>query len=128
MEIEGEAVIIKDFKALFNYTLTKAKDKDTKRYLVYSPKHKFDFSIQYSHPWGIIGRFSGQYVSSAFKEPLNNIQVKPYWVFGTDLYYDITENTRYFVNIDNIFNRTYEKSKGYPMPGFTVTSGIRVSF
>lgn len=128
LEIEGEAVVIKDIKTVFSYTLTKAKDKDTKRYLNYRPKHKFDFSVQYSHPWGIIGCFRSEYNSSCFVDEPNNVQVKPYWVFGTDLYYDLNENIRYFVNIDNIFNRTYEKAKGYPMPGFSIMSGIRAKF
>ena len=128
LEIEGEVVIAKDTKATFNYTSTRAKDKETKRYLNYRPKHKFDFSLQYSHPWGIIGRFKGQHCSSAFVDEPNNVQVKPYWIFGTDLYYDLNENIRYFLNIDNISNRTYEKAKGYPMPGFSITSGVRTKF
>ncbi|UCH12191.1 MAG: TonB-dependent receptor, partial [Candidatus Omnitrophota bacterium] len=128
VELEGEAAILKDIRGSFNYTFTKAKDKDTKRYLTYRPRHKFDFSASYKHPWGIIGKFRSQYVAGVFTDTDNNIQVKPYWLFGTDLYYDIDEQTRYFVNIDNMFNRTYEKSKGYPMPGFTITTGVRVRF
>ncbi len=128
IELEGEAVIMKDISAEFNYTLTKGKDKDTKRYLPNRPKHKFDFSASYKHPLGIIGRFHSQYVSKAYSDPNNNVQIKPYWVFGTDLYYDVDKHIRYFINIDNMFNRTYEKSKDYPMPGFSIMSGLRVDF
>ncbi|MBN1404975.1 MAG: TonB-dependent receptor [Candidatus Omnitrophica bacterium] len=128
IELEGEAVLVKDIKGVFNYTFTRAKDKDTKKYLTYRPRHKFDMSLSYKHPWGIIGRFRTEYMSKDYSDTANDISIKPYWVFGTDLYYDVGEYTRYFVNIDNMFNRTYEKSKGYPMPGFTITSGMRVRF
>jgi len=128
IEVEGEAILMKDIKATASYTFTKAKNKETKQYLVFSPRHKLDFSLQYNHPSGIKGRFHGQYSSSIFIDTANNVQVKPYWVFGTDLYYDIDEKIRYFVNIDNMTNRTYEKSKGYPMPGFSVMTGIRTKF
>lgn len=128
LEIEGETIILKNIDGTFNYTFTKAIDKDTKRYLTYRPRHKFDMSVSYKHPWNIIGRFHSQYVSFAFNDINNNTKVKPYWVFGTDLYYDIDKYTRYFINIDNMFNRKYEESKGYPMPGFAITSGVRVSF
>jgi len=128
LEVEGELVIMKEIRTVVNYTLTKAKDKETKRYLTYRPRHKVDFSASYKHPFGIIGRFRGQYVSNAFRDTANNVQTKPYWVFGADLYYDLDEQIRYFVNVDNIFNRTYEKSKGYPMPGFSIVTGLRARF
>ena len=128
IELESEMHLLKNIKAIFNYTLTKTKDMKTERILTYCPKHKFDFSFSYKHPWGVIGRFSGQYVSQTYRDDTNNDSIKPYWIFGTDFYYDVDEHTRYFINIDNLFNRTYEKTKEYPMPGFTVTSGIRVKF
>ncbi|MFH1868717.1 MAG: TonB-dependent receptor [Candidatus Omnitrophota bacterium] len=128
LEVEAEVFFIKDVRAVANYTQMRAKDKETKRYLNYRPKHRFDFSLSYSHPWGVKGRFRSQYSSKTYSDEQNNIQVKPYWVFGTDLYYDIDDNTRYFINIDNIFNRTYEKAKGYPQPGFTIMLGIKTRF
>jgi len=128
LELESEAVVFNNIKGMVNYTFTKAKDKDTKKYLVYTPKHKFDFSAQYDHPSGIITRFRGQYVGNVFSDTTNNSKVKHYWIFGTDCYYDIDDHTRYFINIDNLFNRTYEKNKGYPMPGFTIMTGAKVKF
>ena len=122
---------IEPFDALnigIGYTYLRAKDKVTHKYLTYQPKHHANFSIKYKGPAGFNLGLEGQFVDRAFDNATNTIYVKRYYVLDTRLSKDVNKNLNIFFNIDNLLNKKYENRRGYPMPGFSLTSGMKLKF
>jgi len=110
------------------YTYLSAKDDKTHKYLTYQPKHKFNFSINYNGFSGFKIGLKGEFVDRRFDNATNTIYVKRYYVLGVRLSKDIRKNVNLFFNIDNLLNKKYQSRYGYPMPGFSLTSGMKLEF
>lgn len=111
-----------------NYTYLMARDKDTHKYLVYQPRNKVDLTIAYKNTKGLKINFKGQYTDKRFTNADNTSYVKKFFVFGANLSQEIGEHFTFYTSIDNIFNRKYQVMQGYPMPGFSITGGIKADF
>jgi outer membrane receptor for ferrienterochelin and colicins len=110
------------------YTFLKAKDKDTHNYLVYQPKNKADFSLAYRDLNGFVCKFKGQFTDRRFHDAQNSVYVKRFFVFGLSASKRFKSGITYFMSIDNLLNRQYQVIKDYPMPGFSLTSAVKLEF
>lgn len=111
-----------------NYTFLMARDKDTHKYLVYQPRNKVDAALKYKDAKGLEVSFKGQYTDKRFFDTTNTSTVKKFFVFGLSVSKKINDMLTFYTSIDNIFNRKYQVLQDYPMPGFSITGGMKADF
>jgi outer membrane receptor for ferrienterochelin and colicins len=111
-----------------NYTYLRAKNKETDNYLVYQPKHKFDFSFKYKELNGFACELRGQFTDKRYYDAANSIKVKSFFVLGANVSKKFKSGITCFASIDNMLNRPYEVMRGYPMPGFAFNGGAKWEF
>jgi len=111
-----------------NYTYLMARDKDTHKYLVYQPRNKVDAILTYKGGKGFKIDLKGQFTDRRFANPTNTSFVKKFFVFGLGLSKQINDTFTFYTSIDNIANRKYQVIQDYPMPGFSITGGIKADF
>ena len=115
-----------DIKMSYAYLL--AKDDKTHKFLIYQPKHKASLSLNYKGKAGLNVGLEGQFVDRSFDNAANSRYVKRYYVLGLRISQKLNNKTNIFINIDNLLNKKYQIRRGYPLPGLSVTSGIKVEF
>lgn len=128
LEQEFKINLMDNLNLKMNYTYLMAKDDKTHKYLTYQPKHKANFSVEYKGLPGFNLRLEGQFIDRRFHNAANTIYVKRYYVLGMKLSKEINKNLNLFFNIDNLLNKKYQVIRSYPMPGFSLTSGMKLKF
>jgi len=111
-----------------NYTFLMARDKDTHKYLVYQPRNKVDAIVTYKDEKGLEITLKGQFTDKRFFDPANTSTVKKFFVFGLSISKKLNDTLTFYSSIDNIFNRKYQVLQDYPMPGFSITGGLKADF
>ncbi len=135
VEVDAMWAPMEDLAFNFGYTYNDAEDKSPGQVtdeVVNVPKHKVDFSMNYTIP--VIDcrldlnmiYFSKSYnqLPTAQKPTLETIENGSYTVFSGKLSRRITDNFSGYVSVDNLFDKNYETSVGYPAPGRSVWTGI----
>src|SRR3989338_3995996 len=115
-----------DIKMSYTYLL--AKDDKTHKYLTYQPKHKASLSLNYKGKAGLNAGLEGQFVDRSFDNAANSRYVKRYYVVGLRVSQEINDEINIFIKIDNLLNKKYQIRRRYPLPGLSVTSGIKLKF
>lgn len=110
------------------YSFTRARDEVTKLYLVYQPLHKADAYIQFDSLAGWKMKMRCDYVGERFHDAANTDVLKDFVIFGLDASHQLNHWCTIFTSIDNLFDRKYQYLKDYPLPGFSVTGGMRAEF
>jgi outer membrane receptor for ferrienterochelin and colicins len=110
------------------YTFLRAKNDKTGKYLTYQPQHKANLSLLYKGFAGFIFGLKGEFVNRRFHNATNTIYVKRYYILGIKLSKNINKNLNLFFNIDNLLNKRYQNRRNYPMPGFSLMSGMKLEF
>ena len=110
------------------YAFLRAKDDKTGKYLTYQPKHKANLSLLYKGPAGFNLGLKGEFVDRRFHNAANTIYVKRYYLLGVRLTKKVNSQLGLFMNVDNLLNKKYQSVRGYPLPGFSITSGIKLEF
>ena len=108
------------------YAFLRAKDLDTKNYLVYQPKHRANFALSYQCHWGLLLELRGEFTSQRFHNAANTLKVEHFADFGLSARQKIKDGVSCFLSIDNLLDRHYQVIHDYPMPGFAVTGGVKV--
>jgi outer membrane cobalamin receptor len=125
----GNKVYITDTLDLdLNYSFQKAVDKYTKKDIVYQPRDKVDAALRYHDINGLTCEFTGQFTGRRYKDTENAEPIKKFYVFGLNLSKKVNDNVTGYLWLKNIFNRKYEVIKDYPAAGFSITTGVKVTF
>ncbi len=99
------------------------------RRVPYSPVHSLAVRIRYTASrWeaGIAEQYVGrQYTNSANTEASS---LAEYFVANADCRFLVTENVTLTMAAKNIFNALYSTQLGYPMPPFSLETGVRLSY
>lgn len=111
-----------------DYTYLRAKDESTNKFLTYQPKHKSGLSLDYTGFKGCVISVTGQFVDRSFHNAGNTIYVKRYYTIGLGFSKTIKEYLEFFCGIGNLLNKKYQSVRNYPLPGFSLRSGVRVKF
>lgn len=111
-----------------DYAYLRARDDKTHKYLTYQPKHKSSLSLNYKGKAGLNVGIQGQFVNRSFSNTANSLYVKRYYVVGLRISQKLNDKTNIFVNIDNLLNKKYQIRTGYPLPGLSITSGVKLEF
>ena len=58
----------------------------------------------------------------------DDIRHQNYAIVNTRISYQIIKLIQVFLNLDNITDTRYVINRGYPMPGFTIMGGFKLTF
>ena len=128
LEFETEFVLKEHLKANFNYTYLEAKDTNTKKWLIYRPRHLYKLKFIYSPTSKFELGLSAVYKTKRFANANNTVYLKHYCVPNLNFIYRINKNAQINFEINNIFDRSYQEERDYPMPGRAFYSGVKLGF
>jgi outer membrane cobalamin receptor len=113
-----------------NYSFLRAKDDKTHKDLIYRPRHKADFSLNYTSRNGFALGLDGQFVGQRFHvidDPYDGtVKVKQFFVLGLHASKKIKPGVTCTVTIDNLLNRKYQVIRNYPKPGFFIAGILKL--
>jgi vitamin B12 transporter len=98
----------------------------------YMPMHILSLALEL--PWktrkGLPGSVvvSGRFESSRFADTANLIVLDPYVVLNLTYNQRVRKNLAVFGTVNNALNTRYVSFNEYPMPGISITLGMRVNF
>jgi len=110
------------------YTFLRAKDKDTGKYLVYQPKDKVDITLYSRDLKGFDCELQGHFTGSRFYDQANSVSLRRFVTCDFSVSRKFSETLTAFIVIKNIFNAEYQIIRDYPMPGFSLTGGVKMKF
>jgi vitamin B12 transporter len=114
------------YQFLLSYLLSFGYEFADNKRVPYSPVHTIGGSLEI--PWGsgsVI--ISGHYESLRYDDRANLTQLKPYFLLNANVNQKIGKNFTVFGVLRNILNESYQSFNDYPMPGITLTIGLRAS-
>jgi outer membrane cobalamin receptor len=127
VEWNSDFIIWEKLKANFNYTWLYAKDKDTKKWLVYRPQHQYKLNLDYKYDgWSV--DWAWRYVSKSFTVDTNLDSLSHYWVADTGIGRKFKDIWEVRLSVKNLFDRDYKQKQGYPMPGRQFLTSLKCEF
>jgi len=111
---------------LLSYLLCYGYDFNSDKKIPYMPAHILGVSLEI--PWD-----TGSLIISCHHESLryadtgNKTILKPYSLLNATVNQKLTKVFTAFASLKNILNESYESFYDYPMPGITLTIGLRVN-
>lgn len=96
---------------------------DDKR-MPYAPVHHLGVGVDFDWKKGSFS-LDEHYESERYISTLNVTQLAPYFTVDALYRQDLDDGLSCFVTVKNAFNQTYFSVDGYPMPGGSVTAGVR---
>ncbi len=128
IEFENSITFFENLLINLGYSYMSAIDNKRHKYLIYQPKQKLDFSIRLKETGDYLIEFKGQYTGVRFHDASNNIKVKPFLTLGFNASKKFSNGLTFFVSMDNLIGKKYQVIKDYPVPGFSLTSGLKLEF
>jgi vitamin B12 transporter len=115
------------YQYLLSYLLSYGWTWDSEKPIPYMPTHTIGASLELR--WGtgsliIAARYEGARDTS----PRNRSSLPPYFLLNANLNQHIGKNLATFMALRNILNVSYKSMVDYPMPGITMTLGVRFNF
>ena len=105
--------------------------EDNKR-IPYMPVHTFGLSLEL--PWKTAVKklsgsliLSGRFETVRYADTSNITELKPYFILNITYNQKVTENIAIFGKINNALNTHYVSFADYPMPGISLTLGMRMN-
>jgi len=114
------------YQYLLSYLLSFGYEFADNKRIPYSPAHTTGVSLEV--PWGLGSLLiSGHYESLRYDDRANLTQLKPHFLLNAAVNQKIGKNFTVFGVLRNILNESYQSFNDYPMPGITLTLGIRAN-
>ncbi len=98
------------------------KNDDTLLYLPAKPKHKIQSDI-YATYKKFKANIGGYYVSESFNDSKNTEILKGYFIANSKIEYEY-KNMKFYVEVENLFDKDYYVHLGYPAAGRTYLFGL----
>ena len=102
---------------------------DNKR-IPYMPVNTFTASLEL--PWKTVGKklpgsliLSGRFETTRYADTANITELEPYFILNITYNQKVNESITIFGKINNASNTHYVSFADYPMPGITITLGMR---
>jgi len=115
------------YKYLRSYLLSFGYTYDSNKRIPYTPEHTLGASVEF--PWsGGSFSVSGHYESLRYSDRSNLSELKPYFLLNTAINQKIGKYFSASAVLRNILNQLYETYISYPLPGISLTLGIRAEF
>ena len=115
------------YQYLQSYLLSFGYDFSSNKRIPYQPVHTVGGSLEI--PWGSGSLvFSGHYESLRYDDRGNITLLKPHFLLDMNFNQKIEKYFTVFASFKNILNQSYESFYSYPMPGISLTLGLRTDF
>ena len=120
------------YKYLRSYLLSFGYTFDSDKRIPYNPEHTIGVDLDVS--WIARSLGSGSLIISAHYESLryedreNLTEMPPHFLLNATVNQELSSTIMIFCSLRNILNTSYESFYAYPMPGITLTLGMRVKF
>ncbi len=135
IEWEAEYKINRWFSVSGNYTYTHSVisqfTPDTSlenKELRYTPHHKGNLGISFSHPRFVKISVAGRYVGYRYNDDLNEEKVEDFFVVDVNLSKKLTDNMEVILDVENALDKTYEEYEDVIAPPLFIMGKLRVSF
>jgi vitamin B12 transporter len=120
-------VLSLSYQFLNSYLLSYGYTWDSGKRIPYMPMHTIGASLDI--PWKTGSLFiSGHYETLRFADTGNITKLDPYFLMNITVNQKLGGSFTVFAAGRNILNTSYESFDGYPMPGFTLTLGLKMNF
>lgn len=100
--------------------------EDDKR-IPYTPEHSFSFGIKVNWKSGNI-ILNGVYESLKYTTIVNFSKIDPYFKLDISINQKLTKYLEIYSVFNNIFNTSYFLMENYPLPGGSITVGLKVNY
>jgi len=114
------------YRYLLSYLLSFGYDFNDNKRIPYNPAHTIGASIDVQWDGGSV-IISGHYESSRYADRANIIKMKPVFLLNAAINQKIGKNFTVFGVLRNILNESYQSFDDYPMPGITLTMGLKAN-
>ena len=114
------------YQYLKSYLLSFGYNFNSDKRIPYNPEHSFGASIDISWSNGN-AIISGHFESTRYNDRANLTALNPYFLLNAAINQKIGAHCTVFGTLRNILNTSYESFYDYPMPGITLTLGIRIN-
>lgn len=128
IEAANTIYLMNNFELGLDYTFLRAKNDKTNKYLIYQPKHKIDSLLRYRDLNGFTFEVKGQFTGIRFHDADNLIKVKQFLVMGINASKKFRPGLSGYASIGNVLNKKYQVIRDYPLPGFSITGGLKFEF
>jgi len=115
------------YQYLLSYLLSFGYDFSSDKRIPYSPVHTIGASLELLWKTGSV-LFSAHYESIRFDDRPNLVELKPHFLLNASVNQKIGKNFAIFGTLRNILNKSYESFYDFPMPGISLTVGVRAEF
>ena len=114
------------YQYLLSFLLSYGYKFDSNKRIPYNPEHTVSGSAEISWYSGSFS-ISGRYESLRYHDTANFTALKPVFLLNASINQKIGRNFVIFGALRNILNTSYESFYDYPMPGITLTLGVRAN-
>jgi vitamin B12 transporter len=114
------------YQYILSYLLSYGYTFDSGKRIPYNPEHTIFGSLELSWNSGSLS-VNGRYESMRYHDTANLISLKPVFLLNAGVNQNLGNNLVVFAALRNILNTSYESFYDYPMPGITLTLGLRVN-
>jgi len=128
VDINTEYRIADPLKVNFNYTYTESQNRHTKKWLIYRPRHLYKLGVAYAPVEKLKLGMNAIYKTKRFHDKENTVFLKQYAVVNFDCSYAVRPSFEIVFEVKNLFDRTYQEERDYPLPGRAFYGGIRTRF
>jgi len=115
------------YQYLLSYLLSFGYDIASDKRLPYNPMHTIGVSVDILWDTGSF-LVSGQFESMRYHDRPNLVELKPHFLLNATINQKIGRSFTLFGVVRNILNTSYQSFYDYPMPGITLTLGIRKQY
>jgi vitamin B12 transporter len=124
----SERIILSlSYSFLMTYVLTEDLEFQDDKRMPYKPVHTFGLGIEV--PWKTGSLLITQhYESERYTTILNVGELRPYFTLDLVLNQKIGKVYTLFAALRNLFGASYYSIDGYPMPGTTLTAGLKAAY
>lgn len=134
VEIGYNGQLTEQLSLYANYTYTKAEDSQGEQ-LARRPKHQANAGINYqiNDAWSsnanieYVGKRLNNYYNSATYQS-TAVDMPSYAVVNIGTHYQINKNMALYLNVNNVFDKSYENVIGYSQPGRSFYLGFKGSW
>lgn len=118
--------VTKAVKLNMNYTRLSAIDEVTKKWLLYRPRHEYKGTVYYNDD-KFNCYLTARYLTKRYTVDNNSGFLKSYFVADGNISYKVTKFGEVYLTMYNIFDRDYQETEGYPMPGTSFMLGLKIA-
>jgi vitamin B12 transporter len=112
------------YQYLLSYLLSYGWTWDSEKRIPYMPMHTLGGSLELAWETGSLA-IAGRYESERDTGSRDRSTLPPYFLLNANVNQKLGERLAAFMALRNILNISYQSLQGYPMPGVTMTIGIR---